>query len=215
MNNIIAEKRYISETLGVPYDSLSQSYIRADKPLSTHTSIKFDIQKGKIQNPLVTERLIELNDQFVVTHFAVGIRTVGSDTPTDLEQLNSVIQRYDDPSTFVGANSVNMGAIYNASLNWTIDRKEFLPQFPMVAFRRVPDTQTAANADYTGSGITKVNSSTNGLFGFYPCEPIILDGRQTIDLAIELGASVSFDDASLTNYAVFEARGYLVTNAKD
>ena len=57
--------------------------------------------------------------------------------------------------------------------------------------------------------------NTNGLFGFYPCEPIILDGRQTIDMAIELGESVDFDDASITNYAVVRLRGYLVTNAKD
>jgi hypothetical protein len=215
MNHIIAEKKYIASTLNVPFDSLSQSSVRAEKLLTTHTSIPFDLQKGKVQTPLVTERLIELNDQFVVTHFSIGIKTIGTATPTSVNQLNADIDFYADPTVYSGTNRPNVAAIFNSSLNWTIDRKEFLPNFPMDSFRRVPETQTATNAGYTSSGVTKVNSSTNGLFGFYPCEPIILDGRQTLDLAIDLGDSVTFNDSSISTYAVVRLRGYLVVNAKD
>lgn len=215
MNHIIAEKKYIAETLGVPYDSLSQSYVRAETALSSGASINFDLQKGKTISTLPTERLIELNDQFVVTHFSVAIKAIASDTPTDQQQLNANLDFYADPTTYAGTNQVNVAAIYNSNLNWIIDRKEFLPNFPMDAFRRVPDTQTGTDVGYTSSGVTTVNSNTNGLFGFYPCEPIILDGRQTIDMSVELGESVDFDDAGITNYAVVRLRGYLVTNAKD
>lgn len=215
MNHIISEKKYIAETLGVAYESLSQSSVRAETLLGTHTSIAFALQKGKTTTPLITERLIELNDQFVVTHFSVGIKTIGSATPTDLQQLNANIDFYADPTTYSGTNRPNVASIYNASLNWTIDRKEFLPNFPMDAFRRVPETQTGTDVGYTSSGVSQVNSNTNGLFGFYPCEPIILDGRQTLNMNIDLNSSVNFADDSISTYAVVRLRGYLVTNAKD
>lgn len=217
MNNIIAEKKYIADTLGVPYENLSQAHLRAETALTSGSTIDFTLQKGKkdASSLLVTEKLIELNDQFVVTHFSVAIKTIGSDTPTALQQLTTDLDFYADGNKYTGTNRPNVAAIYNATLNWTIDRKEFLPQFPMDAFRRVPETQTAANADYTTSGIIRTNSNTNGLFGFYPCEPIILDGRQTNNLSIELGTSVDFDDASSTSYAVVRLRGYLVVNAKN
>jgi hypothetical protein len=53
------------------------------------------------------------------------------------------------------------------------------------------------------------------LTGFYPQDPALIDGRQTLDVSIDLGANVSFDDSTNTVYAVMEARGYLVVNAKD
>ena len=93
-----------------------------------------------------------------------------------------------------------------------IDRTEFIPAFPCSAFRRVPLTQiNAAN----GGTAPVQNAFTNGLQGFYPSEPTLINGRQTIDLSIDLGASINFlalQGASAT--VVFEARGYLVTNAK-
>jgi hypothetical protein len=216
MNEIISQKRYLSTVTGVAYDNLSQSFLRAETALGTTSKIVFNLQKGKTtSNALPTEQLLELNDQFVITHFRVGLKRVGSDTPTDLQQYNSDVVLYDDPSIFTGTNSVNVGSVYNAKLRFTIDRKEYLPTFPVSAFRRVPDTQTADDADYTSSGITTVNSYPNGLFGFYPCEPMLIDGRQTIDLSINFDSSIPFDDSDSINYAVFEARGFLVVNSKD
>lgn len=215
MNQIVAEKKHIQKQLKLPYANLSQSYLRAETALGTQSNINFVLQAGKKNtSPLVSERLLELNDQFVITHFFVGLAVVAADSPSDLQQLSKVVHTWEDPTTFAGANSVNVAAIYGGSLNFTINRKEFVPQFPVRAFRRVPETQTASNADYTASGISTVNSYANGLTGFYPCEPTLIDGRQTLDVSIELGSSVSFDDASKAVYCVFEARGYLLVNAK-
>ena len=119
MNSIVSEKRYISERLGVPYENLSQSYLRSETLLTTQSVIDFTLQTNKVQNPIVTERLL---------------------TPTDLEQLTAPILTYDNAVAFAGANGANVSAIYNSDLSWTIDRKEFVPQFPVRAFRRVPTT---------------------------------------------------------------------------
>ncbi len=205
MNSIVSEKRFISERIGVPYENLSQSYLRAETVLGTQSVIDFVLQTNKKQGSLVTERLLDLNDEFVITHFTVGLKAIASDTPTDAQQLVAPVLTYENETAFAGTNGANVAAIYNSDLSWTIDRKEFVPQFPVRAFRRVPTTQE-------GTGLT--DGFDNGLYAFYPSEPTKIDGRQTIDLAINLGSSTTFDDASNSYYAVFEARGYLIVNAK-
>ena len=167
MNSIVSEKRFISERIGVPYENLSQSYLRAETVLGTQSVIDFVLQTNKKSNSLVTERLLDLNDEFVITHFTVGLKAIASDTPTDTQQLVAPVLTYNNATAFAGANGGNVAAIYNS-----------------------------------------------GLYAFYPSEPTKIDGRQTIDLAINLGSSTTFDDASNSYYAVFEARGYLIVNAK-
>lgn len=215
MNEIIAQKQYISNKLKIPYENLSQSYVRAETLLTTHTDIRFIIQEGKATIALLpTERLIQLNDQFVATHFRITAKAITTATPSDTQQLVAILYHHADAAVFT-VNSANVAALFNSSFNWTIDRKEFIPTFPMNAFYRVPEQQTVADADYTASGIDYVPSSPNGLYGFYPCEPVILDGRQTNDAIINLEASVTFNDAARSIYAVFEVRGFLVVNAKN
>jgi hypothetical protein len=60
-----------------------------------------------------------------------------------------------------------------------------------------------------------VNSFPNSLFGQVESEPVKITGRQTIDISVDLGASVIMDDSSFTYYAVLELRGFLVVNAKN
>ena len=213
MNSIVSEKRFISQTLGVPYENLSQSYLRSETVLTTQAAIDFTLQTNKKQAALVTERLLNLNDEFVVTHFTVGLKRIASDTPTDLQQLTAPILTYDNSTAFAGTNGANVSSIYNSDLSWTIDRREFIPQFPMRAFRRVPTAQQGADVGYTSSGVDIADGFDNGLYAFYPSEPTRINGRQTLDLSVNLGSSVTFDDASNSYYAVFEARGYLVVNA--
>ena len=59
-----------------------------------------------------------------------------------------------------------------------------------------------------------VNGYDNGLFGFYPSEPTLIDGRQTLDINLVLGAAVDITDATTLARVVFETRGYLVVNSK-
>lgn len=213
MNSIVSEKKFIQERLGIPYENLSQSYLRAETQLTSLSSYTFQIQKNNVAAPIVTEQLLNLNDQFVITHFTLGLKYIASDAPATLDQLNAQVYTYVDTNTFTG-NAANAAGVFNSSLSMTIDRKQFLPAFPTRAFLRVPGTQTAANAWFTGSGTKLTNEYSNGLYAFYPSEPTVVDGRQTIDINLDLGNGSAIDGTGFTIYGVLEFRGYLVVNSK-
>ena len=227
MNSVVSEKKFIQERLGIPYENLSQSYLRAETQLSNLSTYNFYLQRGQVAAPLVTEQLLELNDQFVITHFRIALRWIDPTTtgaPTATEQLTAQEYLYADPTKFT-STSANAGAIYNGNIAFIIDRKQFLPAFPVNAFYRVPTTQSnafLATAGTTGTpaatftGNTGVNGYDNGLFGFYVSEPTLIDGRQTLDISLNLGASVSIATIGTDPmvYATFETRGYLVVNSK-
>jgi hypothetical protein len=227
MNSVVSEKKFIQERLGIPYENLSQSYLRAETQLSNLSSYQFKLQAGQVANPIVTEKLLQLNDQFVITHFRVSLRYIDPTTtgvPTATEQLSAQQYLFADPRIFT-STSASASAIYNGNLAFIIDRKQFLPAFPMNAFYRVPTTQSGAflsTAGTTGTpaatftGNFGVNGYDNGLFGFYVSEPTLIDGRQTLDISLNMNASVSIATIGTDPmvYATFEARGYLVVNAK-
>jgi len=224
MNSVVSEKKFIQERLGIPYENLSQSYLRAETQLSNLSTYKFYLQRGQVAAPLVTENLLELNDQFVITHFRVSLRYIDPSTtaaPTATEQLSATQYTYADPQVFT-STSANAAAVYGGNLSFTIDRKEFLPAFPTNAFYRVPTTQSKAFLNATGGATNTfgtnigVNGYENGLFGFYVSEPTLIDGRQTIDISLNLGAAVSIATVGTDPmvYATFETRGYLVVNSK-
>jgi len=210
MNQIVAEKRYIQERTGIPYANLSQSYLRAETQLTNLSQYAFLLQRGQVANPIVTERLLKLNDQFVITHFTVALKVVeleeGETEPDDLQHLTAELHTFANPNLFTG-NNANAAALYNSNFSWIIDRKQYLPTFPLRSFLRVPQSQdTVANLITDGYD--------NGLYGFYPCEPTLIDGRQTLDINAELGAAVNMVEAGFYVSAVMEVRGYLVVNAK-
>jgi len=215
MNSIVNSKNFVASRLGIPYENLSQSYIQKGVALGIQSVINFPIQTSQVASPLVTDNLLNLNDEFVVTSYTVFLRTVGSATPTNTQLLNALPFTYFDRNTFTTTGQLNVGAIFNGTLSFTIDRKDFIPAYPARAFYRVGDTQTAANAFFTGSAQTLVNSFPNSLYGFVESEPVKITGRQTIDISVDLGASVDFTTTSVTNYAVLELRGFLVVNAKN
>lgn len=206
MNSIVAEKRYIQERLGIPYENLSQSYLRSEVELSNLSSYQFRIQRGQVATPIVTERLLQLNDQFVITHFTLGTKFIAAAAPTDLQHLTAPVNTFVNPNVYVG-NAANAAAVFNSSFSFTIDRKEYLPAFPTRSFLRVPQTQE------TGANLLQ-DGYENGLYGFYPSEPTLVDGRQTLDLLLDLGSAVTINAAAQSAWAVLEFRGYLVVNAK-
>lgn len=207
MNAIIAEKKFISERTGIPYSNLSQAYLRAETALGSLSSYEFELQKNNVSSPNVTERLLNLNDEFVITHMTIALKATPS-TETDAEHLAAVLTNYAETNN--GAIS-NGEAIYNSSLSMTIDRKEFLPNYDARFFRRVPDTQVS---DLTS--VVTENGVPNGLYGFAPFEPVKIDGRQTIDTQLDLGSAVTIaGPTSFTSaFACLIVRGYLVVNAK-
>ena len=210
MNSIVSEKRFIAERLGLPYESLSQSYLRSSTTLTNQSQVDFILQANK-KTGGVDEKLLQLNDEFVVTHFAVYLSLAESAGDAELAQAEHYTYVPVNATSRFNGNAVNAVALYNGDLSWTIDRQEFVPQFPMRAFFRVPDVQE----QYAPSDATNVVAGySNGLYGFYPSEPTKIDGRQTIDLSVNMGSTVDFTPIGGEPVkAVFEARGYLITNA--
>lgn len=232
MNNIVAEKRYISSKLGVPYESLSQSYLRASSLLcgagltQVNSVIDFTLQTNKILSTEPADRLLDLNDEFVITHFTVGLYKYAGDIG-GANSTSQSLQTSDQDPSFTTAATRNLhrpvGAIYNGDLSFTIDRTEFIPNFPVRAFYRVANRLNVpgggvANGDIpSGANVTTFATpaqTESALWGFYPCEPTKIDGRQTIDLSVNLNGNVSMTDDENV-FAVFEARGYLITNSND
>ena len=211
--SIVAEKKFIQERIGIPYENLSQSYLRAETQLTSLSSYNFYVQKNNVATPIITEQLLNLNDQMVITSFSLGLKYIASDTPTNLQHLNAQVYTYADSNVFAG-NAANAAGIYNSSISMTIDRKVFLPAFPCRSFLRVPGTQTAANAWFTGSAQKLTNEYPNGQYSFYPSEPTLIDGRQTINISVDLENASAIDDTGYSVYAVLEFRGYLVVNSK-
>lgn len=245
MNSIVAEKQYIAAKLGLPYENLSQSELRSETLLTSTSVINFALQKNKKSVPNVTEKLLELNDKFVITHFTVKLKQVIGAVTTESLQGLAPLYTYENEyvfgqiingaavvrtaAGFTGTASSNVAAIYNGQLSMTIDRRVFIPAFPVLAFRRTGTTQQGANlrtagtvaaAAATFTGNTGLDEVSNGLFAYYNSEPTLIDGRQTIDTAINLPTSYAFSGDTFTgglavnNYAVFCARGYLVVNAE-
>lgn len=206
MNSIVAEKRYIQERLGIPYESLSQSYLRSEVLLTNLSSYQFRIQRGQVATPIVTERLLQLNDQFVITHYTLGCKFIPAAVPTDLQHLTASVDTFVNPNIYL-TTAANTAAIFNASFSFTIDRKEYLPAFPTRSFLRVPTTQTTTTNNL-------IDGYDNGLYGFFPSEPTLVDGRQTLDLNLDLGSAVTITAAAQSVFAVLEFRGFLVVNAK-
>jgi hypothetical protein len=213
MNSIVNEKKFIESKLGLPYASLSQSYLRAETSLTTTSTIPFNLQSANVAAPLVTEKLLNLNDVFVITNVSVGARFISGTTLTNQKQLNAEVINYYDKNTFnESVVGVNITSLWNSNLSWIINRREYVPALSMRNFLFAPITQTAANSGYATGASTQ--NAWNGPFtSFLPFEPTVISGRDTLNINVNLNSSVVFTSAN-TVYATMEVRGYLVTNAK-
>lgn len=231
MNQIVNEKNFIASRLTdnkgnpIPYENLSQAYLRKDVNLTTQSNIEFPLQKSQVDSPVATDRLLNLNDQFVITHLTINLKQIAADLASVTPAQHTLAQLYswENPQVFSGTNANNVDAIYNGSLRININRRDFMPQFPVRAFRRVPDTQQNLQLLSAGTSGTPADTFTpagvdswpNGLYSFYPTDPVLIDGRQTLDFSVNIGPSTAFDDSSNTVWACLIARGYLIVNSKD
>jgi hypothetical protein len=222
MNRIVNEKNYISSKLGVPYESLSQSYLRAETTLASLSIYKFKVQQGQQPSPSPSEVLLNLNDQFVITHFFVGLQVFTTAGLTNTIRLNTPVDTYADPNRYLG-DTANAAGIYNSTLQMAFNRVEYLPNFPVRSFLRVPVTQSGSFLKALGTPTTGspnflanqgVNSYENSMYGFAESEPIKIDGRETLDISLNLNNASDITDGTQTAVAVLELRGYLIVNAK-
>lgn len=221
MNNIINEKKFIADRTGIPYANLSQSYLRSEVFLSNLSQYEFNLQNNSVAQPLVTERLLGLNDEFVITHIGMFIKSTGTTlgtSTTDPERhlaanLSNNI-KWHNAVTGTSQSFRGLSTIWRSSLSMTIDRKEYLPEYSTQNFYRVGVLDN----------YNLIQEVPNGLYGFAPFEVVKIDGRQSQDIVLTLptgtGATTDFTftggpgNPAADLYAVLMVKGYLVVNAK-
>lgn len=206
---VTAEKQYIADKFGLPFGSLSASYLRMETLLGTSANVLFNINNQN--NLIASENRLLQSDQFIVTHLGFAIKKIASDTPTAAQHAAAKLYTYLNTNTglFDGTNDANIQAIYNGFFQISLNRKTYVPAIDMRSFERVPDTQEGTLV-FTASNI-KRDSYPNGLFGYFPTDYIRLNGYDNLQPEITLPASVAMDESSESNYAVLLMKGYLAS----
>lgn len=210
--NKTAQKQYVSAQTGAPLASLSESYLRFETLLTTQNQIKFNV-KENVGTVIATERRLNLNDAFIITHMALFVKKVASATPTVVQHANAILYPYRNPSIFDGTNDANIESVYNSTLSLAVNNITYIPAMNTFSFKRVPNAQQGSPTA-AGPLLQASDERPNSLFGYVETDLIVLTGSQTIDIAIDLpsGWSGTMAEASESNYAVLMVAGYLAQN---
>jgi len=190
---------------GVP----SPSFLRIEQTLAnTKTRYKFDVKKSEAT--VATERTLDRNDVFVITH--VGVYLIAQVSTTLGAE---VLQTYPNTDIFVSATGftpAHLELIYNGWLELKIGSKVNIEAMDMQKFRFVPTTQQHAATTYL------LNTEWNAEeCSFWPGALIHLHGTQNIEVYIEFPSIASMQIAAVAsntnNKLVFMPFGYLIKNA--
>lgn len=202
---------YILSLLPDTYDRqlITTSYLRSQKLISNSSPVyDFEILKGN-DSPLATERRLDKNDVFVVTH--LGFYLVQNPVDTGVEQLNGILQTYNNPTALAGsANIPDLAAFWNGSWSIKVGSTVFFDAYPNQLTWAAPDTQQSS---------ATTRSSRAYADGAPIVEPMpVLSGANTnvVQLTIPFWTGFAGADTDVTatkTYAVFHPYGFLVKNA--
>ncbi len=156
-----------------------------------------------------TMNLLALQDMFVINKIGVFIGNPSSDTDAQYK-----LYTYGDANVFTDANvAASIEGLYNnANLKYTNNQRVVLPYWDLKRHHNVPKTQTAANAFFSESGESLVNSEDGTIDGFYPVQPsLLLNGGGNAILELDLKQALT----ATTTYMriVVILRGILLQNA--
>lgn len=171
---------------------LTQSEIRCEIAMSTatnryHLPILVNDQQNGAAFP--SENRLRLTDVFVVS----GIRMYAAEAASATAAAGR-LYTYGNRTVFSTANTATSidNAYANGFLTGLIDNDQVLPYWATNKHWSVPTTQDAANADYTASAISLVDSSDNSEASFYPVEPnIVLAGNSNLDFNFNTVAAMT------------------------
>lgn len=187
----------------------SPSFLRVEQSLSnTKTRYAFDIKTTG--NELATEKKLDRNDLFVVTHFGIYLIAQVS-TTIGIE----VLQTYPNADVFVSATGFtpnHLNIIYNGHMEIKIGQKVNAEAIDMNKFRFVPTSQQQAANNYIN-----YSEFNHEACSYWPGALFYLHGTQNIDIHIEFPAIASMQIAAVaantSNKLVFYPMGYLLKNA--
>lgn len=196
------------QNLGYTIDEAkcTQSFLRCDVPLAANVSqfqvpILSNLQSSA--TPYATNKFLDLQDTFVVSEFGflvgVGTGAAASDfIPSTYEGI-------------FGANAATARSLWNGRMKVIMDNQEVVPAYDLGRHYKVPQQQTAANADYTTSGINYQNSTDLNSDGFESISPMwVFSGSSNLRINIDLPQSLSA--VTSNSRLVFIFRGILMQN---
>ncbi len=187
----------------------SPSYLRVEQTLgNTKNRYSFDIKKTGAE--IATERKLDRNDVFVVTHIGVYLIAQVS-TTIGIE----VLQTYPNADIFVAATGFtpdHLNLIYSGHMELKIGSKVNIEALDMNKFRYVPTSQQEA-------ATSKIAYSEFGLdaLSYWPGNLLKLHGTQNIEVHIDIpditGLAWAAVASNTSNKIVFYPMGYLIKNA--
>jgi hypothetical protein len=189
---------------------LSQSYLRTELTLSTtKTLYQFPILVNDNSQglPPSTAKLLNLQDAFYCSSLFIGFAAPSSSTATNFQLVT-----YPNASIFTTANAAtSLYSFYNGNLSLTVNNRQIVPAYDVYRHYDVPQTQQAANADYTTSGINYRDQQSGADSGFYPVEPgWVMVGSKQNTLQIEIPSALAAIQAD--SRVVLIMRGHLAQN---
>lgn len=192
---------------------LTQSFIRSEVLFSTAQSrlkLPVLVTDNTNGNAFNTERRLQLTDVFIVSSIGVYVGNPSSSTDASFKLFT-----WGNPLVFTTANvaAAIEGVYDNGFLSMIVDNDQMLPAWDLQQHHRIPQTQQAANADYTASGITLNDSFDYSTDGIVPNEPnFILTGNSNIDFSLNTVNAMAAVQASTTGRWVVKMRGVLAQN---
>lgn len=191
---------------------LSQSYLRLEVSLSTSiTNYQFPVLVNDVSASATAatnlEQRLNLQDAFYVSQIGLFFGVPSSSTATNFQLCT-----YPNTTVFSGANTAtSLFNWYNSSLSLTVNNRQIVPAYDLYRHYSVPQTQTAANAMYSTSGISLRDQQDGGTSGFYPIEPgWVLVGSKQNTLQVQLASAMAAVETN--SRAILILRGHLAQN---
>lgn len=217
---LIDQRNKIAAITNMNPNDLSQSYLRADVLLNSGSAFQFDFTYNKAGKN-ATERLLAINDSFIITAIAVRLKKISSATPTDV--LHSNAKSYCFVNTASGifdgaAGDAKLQGLYAGNLSVLIDNKNIFPAIPMQYFERITDAQQGnINAAITGpvTYTTQRDGNEGALWGFVPVEPFVIRGNGKNYISLNGPVAQDYTESSENNYATCYLAGYLAQNTNN
>ena len=208
--------RLLSNFLGISEEQVISQYrpgpasIRGEVAISNSTT-QYTIPIRTTDagaNTFATNILVQQQDIFVASELAVYVAVPSSATDSAFNLLT-----YPDPTVFSTSGAATaLNALYNGFARVTINNENSVVNWDLAKHRKVPFTQSAANAQYATSGIVEVPSLDLASDGFHPVEPnLVLSGASNIQFTLNLPQAVSTVQSN--SRIVVIQRGILLQNA--
>ena len=179
-----------SQGFTVDHAIATQGFVRSEMALSTTTAnyhvpvLVNDTVNGAA---FATENRLQLQDLFVVSEIGIFVAK-----PSSATAVAFALNTYPNAQTFTTSYATLL-ALYNGSLNMTVNNQQVLPSWDI--WRHYKVNQTQNGVIITAQTIAPIDQNDGANDGFYPCEPnLILNGAANIQANITLPGAVTTID---------------------